>query len=236
MSKKYKGKTCVYCGAPAISDTGDHVLARQFVLERHRANMPKVPACKACNEEKARLEHHLTATLPAGARHADAAAILKDIPKRLAKNPALQRSTDHTTKPRWMPSPSGLLVKTSVVLVDTDVLIPWAEMVVRGLVWHHWNVVVESDREVTATLKSADEAIFFEQALKRQGVAISETVLGNGALTYVAQGVEGHLPASLWRLSVYGVELGGADPRFRTNNIYVVVDRDHTDKGKAKQE
>ncbi len=97
-------------------------------------------------------------------------------------------------------------------------------------------MVVESDREVTATLKSADEAIFFEQALKRQGVAVPETVLGNGALTYAARGVEGHLPASLWRLSVYGVELGGEDPRFRTNNIYVVVDRDHRAHREAKQQ
>lgn len=229
MSKKYKGKTCVYCGVADISDTGDHVLARQFVLERHRGDMPKVPACKACNEEKARLEHHLTATLPIGARHADAAAILRDVPKRLAKNPALQRSVDHTIESRWMPAPSGLLLKTSVVLIDADALLPWAAMVVKGLVWHHWNIVVDSDREVVATLKSADEAIFFDLAFKCEGVVIPETVLGNGALTYMAQGVEGHLPASLWRLSVYGVELGGEDTRFRTNNIYVVVDRDHPD-------
>ena len=229
-NKSYKGKTCVYCGVPKISNTGDHVVARQFVLERHRGNMPKVPACDACNGEKAKLEHHLTAVLPIGARHPDAAEMLTAIPKRLEKNPALRQSIDHTTIPRWMPSPSGLLIKTSVVLVDADALIPWSEMVVKGLAWHHWKVVVGKHREVIATIKSADEAAFFEHSLTREGITIPNTVLGNGALTYMAQGVEGHLPASIWRLSVYGVELGGVDPRFRTTAMYVVVDHDGAER------
>lgn len=235
MSKMYKGKTCVYCGVRGISNTADHVLARQFVLEQYRANLPKVPACKACNDKKARIEHHLTATLPAGARHADAAAVLKDVPKRLAKNPALQRSIQHTMEPRWMTAPSGLLVKTSVVLVNADALLPWAGMIVKGLVWHHWKVVVDGDREVIPTFKSTDEAALFDLALKRKGVAVPETSLGNGALTYTAQGVEDHLPASLWRLSVYSAELGGMDTRYRTTNIYVVVDREHPDTDASVQ-
>jgi hypothetical protein len=55
VSKKFKGKPCVYCtDGTAIS--ADHVIARQFFLERHRANIPKAPACVKCNGEKSALE------------------------------------------------------------------------------------------------------------------------------------------------------------------------------------
>jgi hypothetical protein len=29
MSKKFKGKICVYCGVEGISETADHVIARE---------------------------------------------------------------------------------------------------------------------------------------------------------------------------------------------------------------
>ena len=70
MSKKFKGKTCVYCGKVGASDTRDHALAREFVLDRHRSNLPVVPACRACNSAKSGLESELRMVLPSGARHA----------------------------------------------------------------------------------------------------------------------------------------------------------------------
>ncbi len=38
--------------------TGDHIFPRQLFLESHRANLPKVPCCKNCNDEKSKLEHY----------------------------------------------------------------------------------------------------------------------------------------------------------------------------------
>lgn len=43
MSKKYKGKLCVYCGERPSTKTGDHVFAREFFLESERDNPIKVP-------------------------------------------------------------------------------------------------------------------------------------------------------------------------------------------------
>jgi 5-methylcytosine-specific restriction endonuclease McrA len=37
-SKKFKNKTCAYCGEPGASATGDHVFARQFFLVKHRGD------------------------------------------------------------------------------------------------------------------------------------------------------------------------------------------------------
>lgn len=87
MSKKYKGKTCVYCAVPNSSEDGDHVVSREFFLPEKRANLPIVPACKTCNNTKSKLEHHLTAVMPFGGQHADSNESLSTmVPPRLAKN------------------------------------------------------------------------------------------------------------------------------------------------------
>jgi hypothetical protein len=90
MSKRFKGKTCVYCGAAPSTTTGDHVFAREFFINVRRGNLPKVPACEACNHEKSKLEHYLTAVLPFGGRHTDSAQNLSTLVEpRLAKNAKL---------------------------------------------------------------------------------------------------------------------------------------------------
>jgi hypothetical protein len=74
MGKRYKGKTCVYCAAAGASETGDHLLAREFVPVADRSQIPQVPACRPCNKDKSDLEHYLTAVLLFGGRQADALA------------------------------------------------------------------------------------------------------------------------------------------------------------------
>jgi len=72
MSKRFKNKLCVYCLKNPSTPTGDHIFAREFFMQDRRANLPKVPACKHCNNEKSQLEHYLTAVLPFCGRHPDA--------------------------------------------------------------------------------------------------------------------------------------------------------------------
>jgi hypothetical protein len=92
VSKKFKGKTCVYCGVEGASSTPDHVVARNFFAQPARANLPKVPACQSCNEAKSRLEHYLTTVLPFGANHEDANRnLIEEVPRRLSKNDKLFR-------------------------------------------------------------------------------------------------------------------------------------------------
>ena len=90
MRKRFKGKTCVYCGVAPSTTTGDHVFAREFFINVRRGNLPKVPACEGCNHEKSKLEHYLTAVLPFGGRHTDSAQNLSTLVEpRLAKNAKL---------------------------------------------------------------------------------------------------------------------------------------------------
>ena len=100
MSKRYKDKTCAYCAG--VSETADHIFAREFVPVSYRSQIPQVPACKRCNKEKSELEHYLTAVLLFGGRHADAATNLQiDGPRRLAKNQKLRRELGEGSERIW---------------------------------------------------------------------------------------------------------------------------------------
>ena len=91
-SKKFRDKTCVYCGRERMASTGDHVVAREFCPGTARENLPKVPACVACNNAKSKLEHYVLAVLPMGSLlPSAAAAIIEQVGPRLAKNEALRR-------------------------------------------------------------------------------------------------------------------------------------------------
>ncbi len=77
MSKRFRDKPCDYCLTNPSTATGDHVFAREFFPEAARANLPKVPACESCNNEKSRLEHYLTAVLHSVAAMRTHSAIYK---------------------------------------------------------------------------------------------------------------------------------------------------------------
>ena len=74
------------------SDTGDHVLAGEFVPVIHRGQVPQAPACNICNGEKASPEHYFAGFLPFGGRHSGVLAnLIENVPRRLEKNKKLQR-------------------------------------------------------------------------------------------------------------------------------------------------
>jgi len=146
MSKQFKGKPCVYCAGANIAETGDHVFAREFFLPPQRANLPKVPACNRCNGDKSNLEHYLTALLPFGGRQADASTNLTTmVPKRLESNRRLHRGLTRGIKTVWTTEPSGLYVRTLALPFDGENLEQLLALIVRGLMWHHWQVLVAAD-------------------------------------------------------------------------------------------
>jgi len=144
-SKKYKGKTCVYC-AVAVSTTGDHVFAREFFPVAQRAGLPKVAACEKCNGEKAGLEHYLTAILPFGGRQSQSAAHLEEMaPPKLAKNARLHRELARGSERVWSREPSGLYVRSLALPFSGDTLHSYLALVVRGLMAHHWQEIIGPD-------------------------------------------------------------------------------------------
>jgi hypothetical protein len=96
-SKRYVGKTCPYCRVPNSTTTRDHVVAREFFLIEDRGDLPIVPACRACNQQKSALEHYALELMPLASRHPDAGQYnKKHLEPRLARKSELVIYTDGT--------------------------------------------------------------------------------------------------------------------------------------------
>lgn len=223
-SKRFKGKRCVYCGREGVSDTGDHVIARGFLLPSERDNLPEVPACSACNNAKSRIEHHLLTVLPFGARHATASRTLNElVPPRLAKNARLRRTLfDEWNRqwrgdyaPRWFPE-----MKLSL---DCELVTRLCEYMMVGLAWHHWKAKLTPPNELRASFFHPSivptlETLFLNP---QWGARIDENV-GGGALTYLAVQDPNAPERSFWRFSIYGIVMGDVpgQPGVRADAIY----------------
>lgn len=218
MSKKFKSATCVYC-ADRKSESRDHIFARQFFLESQRHNLPQVPACKLCNQAKSDLEHYLTAVLPFGGRHSGAKDNLSNmVPKRLANNAALRRRLESGRSRIWTREKSGLLVQTMALPFDGPKLEKLVEFIVKGLVWHHWKVLLGSDCQVNIDYLTKPTLSIYNQLL---AAPARDRAYGNpGDNTFMYRGAQGtdNPQVSIWQLSLYG-GLTLSDDRAQTSAI-----------------
>lgn len=214
MGKKFKNKICVYC-ATSLSDTADHVFAREFFLVDERANLPKVPACKKCNKEKSDLEHYLTALLPFGGRH-DRAREHMDImiPKRLQRNKRLHEdlydnrsyaiSEEHGTRSRCLALP-----------IDGQRFLDLFKFITKGLMWHHWQTLLDDQFFVeTISLTEYGEKFFAENFLRLNSRKRVEIRLGDNSFNYVGLQAVDQPQISVWQFIAYnGIKVSdsGAD-------------------------
>jgi hypothetical protein len=176
MGKGFTGKACVYC-ATAPAATMDYVFAREFFLVDRRANLPKVPACAACNGAKSSLEHYLTAVLavrrPTCRRH-----LTEMVPGRLAQKLARQLSEGLSTNVVL-----GGATPAMTIPIDPDKVGELFALIAKGLVCHHWQVLLPPAAfGVRAeTLSAAGEKFYNGALTMNSGARVSET-LGNGTL------------------------------------------------------
>lgn len=209
MSKKFKEKTCVYC-AENISEGADHVFAREFFLEKHRENLPKVPSCNPCNNSKSRLETYLLGILPFGAQHKDATTHLKEkVPRRLKKNQKLRRSILKGQQTKWVRNDKGLIVQAKSLPFEPDKLVALAKFFVKGLMWHHWGALISPhpDMEVMILTKVGEE-VFQNQFLGLNVNASVDENLGDGTVAYQGlQCIDNH-SCAVWRFKIFeGIEV-----------------------------
>ncbi len=214
-SKKYKGKTCAYCGKVGVSDTGDHVFAREFFLARHRANLPQVPACKRCNNEKSTLETYLLQILPLGANHPDALETSSTLmPKRAAhvSNKILRSILEHPNKPVSLIDQSGQQHERIPVHLDAGKLTDWCGMVARGLANFHWGITTPKYEIKTIPLALSVESEILAMVGSFSGGERVQETLGNGAFAYRGFKCADGEPASMWMIYLYGAMPIGGDP------------------------
>jgi hypothetical protein len=204
MSKQYKNKTCAYCGRPDASSTGDHVFARALVEERLRGEIPVVPACDGCNNAKAALEHYAASLLPFGGRHSGALARLtEDVPRRLAKNQRLHRDLA-LGQSSVLSNEGGIFIPAMTLPLDGARIQDLVGFTVRGLMFHHWGIALDSDNMVLVHNLTPHGEEVFAHWLRLNARARVTGDIGEGALVYRgAQGVDNPC-VSFWEISLYG--------------------------------
>jgi hypothetical protein len=205
VSKKLKGKICVYC-SKAAATTDDHVFAREFFLLEDRNNLPKAPACRKCNEEKSKLEHYLTAVLPFAGRHDQAVDnLMQNVTRRLPKNRRLSKDLVRTMQPAWIREGSGLFLPTMTINFDSGKLEELLKLVARGLTWYHWKTYVGPAYYASVMFMPDMVTLDFQDRVRswNSGNRVVEN-LGRGTVQY--EGVQAADPAELtvWGISMYG--------------------------------
>ncbi|KUO64485.1 MAG: hypothetical protein APF80_04800 [Alphaproteobacteria bacterium BRH_c36] len=214
-SKKFRNKTCAYCGVPGASATGDHVFAREFFLVRHRANLPQVPACASCNSEKSRLETYLLQIMPLGANHPEAQETIQTLmPKRAAHraNKVLHDVIDNSRETVWLTVQTGQQHERIPVYLDADRLRSWCGLVGRGLAFFHWGVVTPDYKVEAIPLAPKVEHDILAMARRYKGGEYAEGSVGNGAFAYRGFKCADGEPASIWMINMYGRMPIGGDP------------------------
>lgn len=204
MSKKYKGKTCAYC-AVAESETGDHVVCRNFFPENMRRGLPKAPACERCNGGKSKLEHYLTTLLPFCSTHPSGLKGQAElVRRRIQKNEPLRRKLADGMGRIEVQGPNGESNELLALPFDGAQYMEYLALVVRGLVWWEWSCVVPPDYLVQVVSMTARKFEQFEDHVLSLGSAERRTGnFANGGLTYTGSSAPDDRAFSAWKVDLY---------------------------------
>lgn len=215
MSKKYKGKACVYCGRQGVSTTADHVLAREFFLISDRANLPIVPACEECNYGKSLLEQYALTVLPMGNRHLDAHIYSQqNIARRLRKNQALWTNLSLEHLGLWEQGSNNILLPVMSIGIDSEKIQELFAFVVRGLFTYHWDIPLHPKwYPDVAIIRTEAEHEVFSTILTKMGQRVSVTGnLGRGTLIYWGTRSLSPFWWSLWQFTLFeGLRFGNSN-------------------------
>jgi hypothetical protein len=126
------------------------------------------------------------------------------VPPRLKNNQKLHRQLAAGATKELLSHPTGLLIPTTAIPFDAEKLEKLFVFVVKGLMWHHWNVLLGSDCGVQVTIPGAVQTPLYEKLFQHRAGAQLDEDLGNGTVKYVsAQGVDKPI-VSVWKFSLYG--------------------------------
>ncbi|WP_316365376.1 HNH endonuclease signature motif containing protein [Candidatus Thiodiazotropha sp. CDECU1] len=222
MSKKYKKKLCVYC-AERPSSTADHVIAREFFGINRRANLPKVPSCSTCNNQKSRIEHYLTSVLPFGSNHSSAREIFTlSAEKRLKKNLKLKRHLSSKISKRWTQNENGLYTYNMQLPIEQKFIIRLFEYIAQGLLYHHFNVVLGLEFFVNAVAVT-DHGYnnFYNQFIGESKLGVVTANLADNGFSYIGRQGKDYPEMSIWFMKLYdGIKLVDVNGNDTSSHIF----------------
>jgi len=222
MSKKHKGKRCVYC-ATNESITSDHVVAREFFPISKRAGLPQAPSCKTCNTQKSKLENYAMTILPFASTHEAAVEMIqRKAAGRLARNLKLKAQLQQGINRIWLESIDGLILPTITLPVEGQNLTELFSMIVRGLFWHSWRTILPKDYFVDIYCFNRKGVDFFrDNYLRLSQNNFIQKQLGGGVFTYSCTRGDEDPGISIWEMSFYdGAMIAGHDSKGELRQLY----------------
>ncbi|MGY3449171.1 hypothetical protein [Bradyrhizobium sp. USDA 4353] len=149
-SKRYRNRTCVYCGGASAEP--DHVFAKMFFLANERHGLPQVPSCRDCNGKKSALETYATVAMPL-ACHPSSSRMNEHIEcalRRLDRNERLRRDLSLGSK-QVLVSCDGVTHEAALIPFDRDKIGDLMRYIGIGLVFHHWRQLLGDHPKVEVT-------------------------------------------------------------------------------------
>ncbi len=215
MSRRFRNQICVYCLSRPSIPQGDHVFARRFFPVSQRDNLPKVPGCNECNNEKSRLEQYLMTVMPFGAMHADALSNLEnDVPGRLAENQRLHREL----REGMTQEASG----ATTLPFDSERLCGLMSFIVKALLWHHWRVTLPTEFNIQTILITREVEPLFAPFFQMNAAQTVTGNIGNGAFRYEGKQGTDYPELSVWALSLMGGLTTTGDPASPSSQARIV--------------
>ena len=197
---------CAYCGErPATAE--DHVIGRNFFPIHLRSNLPKVPACSDCNGRKSNYERYAMAVFPFGSKHHAAQEMLRTKVKcRLEKDQELLRQLQQSQKDVTVVNLDGSTDTTFCIQFDHEQTFNLFDMIIRGLLWHHWHSSLPSSYVIRLFwLTDHRLGLFRRFILSLSPDQFQDVSLANGTFWYQFTRNPDDLFFTAWILGIYGI-------------------------------
>lgn len=204
MSKKFLGKLCAYCHIRESTRQGDHIFARKFFLERDRQDLPKVPACDQCNNEKSLIEHYLAGVLPFGGLHdVSEENLVTLVPARLEKNRKLKSELQVGMNYRNVIDHNGREDLRLVIPFDGERYAKLFEFIAKGLSLYHWGTYINENSITYATSLSACGVQNFRRFFSLNTPNRIENSIANNTFSYAGVQAVDNDQMSFWFFESY---------------------------------
>jgi len=206
MKKALRGSLCAYCGErPATTE--DHVIGRNFFPVHLRSDLPKVPACSDCNGRKSNYERYAMTVFPFGSEHHSAQEMLRSkVKRRLEKNHRLGHQIQQEQKDVAIVNPDGSTDTTIAIPLNDELIFNLFNMIIRGLLWHHWCSPLPSSHVVRLFwLTDHGLGLFKKFILSLSTDQFQDVSLANGTFWYQFTRNPDDPFFTAWILGIYGI-------------------------------
>jgi len=206
VKKEFKGKLCAYCNVRRAT-TDDHVIGKKFFPQPLRGNLPKVPACKECNNKKGDLERYAMAVFPFGSSHPAGEEMLRTkVEARLKKDQRLHRQLRQGQRDVPVVNPNGTTETRFAIPLDDEKALTLFAMIIKGLLWHHCQSPLPSAYVVRLfSFTDVGIGLFRQHILSLSQEQFQMIVLAEGAFQYEFTRNTQDPFFSVWVLNIYGL-------------------------------